>query len=115
MRVKRGNVARKRRKKVLRQAKGFRGAGHRLFRAAAKITVIKGGVKAFNDRRKKKGDFRALWTQRINAALEPLNLSYSTFIGLLKKANVKINRKMLAELAVKDQEVFNAVVTKVNK
>ena len=114
-RVKRGNVARKRRKKVLKQAKGFLGAGSRLFRVAAKMAVIKGGVKAFNDRRKKKGVFRGLWIQRINAALEPMNISYSKFINMLNKANVKLNRKMLAELAATDQDVFNAIVAKVNK
>lgn len=115
MRVKRGNVARKRRKKVLKQAKGFRGSGSKLFRVAAKMAIIKGGVKAFNDRRKKKSVFRALWIQRINAGLEPLGLSYSKFINMLNKANVKINRKMLSEIAATDIDVFNEIVTKVSK
>lgn len=115
MRVKRGNVARQRRKKVLKQAKGFRGSGNRLFRVAAKIAIIKGGVKAFRDRKRRKSSFSALWIQRINAALEPLGISYSKFMALLKKANIALNKKMLAELAANDSEVFKAVVAKVSK
>ncbi len=115
MRVKRGNVARQRRKKVLKQAKGFRGSGNRLFRVAAKMAVIKGGVKAFQDRRKKKSTFGAIWIQRINAALEPMGISYSKFMPMLKKAKINLNKKMLAELAATDSEVFKAVVSKATK
>lgn len=113
MRVKRGNVARNRRKKVLKKAKGFRGSGHRLFRAAANIAVIRAGVYAYRDRRKRKTTFRQLWIQRINAIVRDYGLSYSKFIGLLNKANIKINRKLLAELAVRDAETFSQIVKSV--
>jgi large subunit ribosomal protein L20 len=113
MRIKRGSVARSRRKKVLKLAKGFRGSGHRLFRVAAKMAIIKGGVKALQDRHKKKAAFKAIWSQRISAALNPFNISYSKFIGQLNKANVKLDRKILAELAVSDIDTFNKIVEKV--
>jgi large subunit ribosomal protein L20 len=109
MRVKRGNVARKRRKKILKLAKGFRGSHSKLFRTANQ-QVMKALRNAYRDRRKKKRDFRRLWIARINAASRMHGISYSQFIGKLKKANVEINRKMLAQLAVIDPAGFTKVV-----
>jgi len=108
-RVKRGNVARKRRKKILKRAKGFRASLSKLYRQA-KPAVFRALVYAYRDRRRRKRDFRALWIVRINAALRPYQLSYSVFINLLKKQEVGLNRKILAELAVKKPEVFKAIV-----
>jgi len=110
MRVKRGNVARKRRKKVLKANKGFRGSGSRLFRVAAKMAFIRSLVNAYKHRRKRKSDFRRLWTQRINAAVREEGLTYSRFIGALKKLNINLDRKVLAELAVNDKETFKKIV-----
>ena len=109
MRVKRGNVARKRRKKILKLAKGFRGAGSKLFRTANQ-QVMKALRSAYRDRRRKKRDFRRLWIARINAATRAQGLRYSEFIDGLKKANIQLNRKMLARLAFLDPEAFNRVV-----
>jgi large subunit ribosomal protein L20 len=108
-RVKRGNVARNRRKKVLKLAKGFRGSHSRLFRIANQ-QVMKALRNAYRDRRKRKRDFRRLWITRINAASRANGMSYSQLIGKLKKANVEINRKMLAQLAVLDPAGFEQVV-----
>ncbi|KGF73577.1 50S ribosomal protein L20 [Neosynechococcus sphagnicola sy1] len=108
-RVKRGNVARKRRKKVLKLAKGFRGSHSSLFRTANQ-QVMKALRNAYRDRRKRKRDFRRLWITRINAAARLHGLSYSQLIGQLKKANILINRKMLAQLAVIDPASFGKVV-----
>jgi large subunit ribosomal protein L20 len=108
-RVKRGNVARKRRKKILKMAKGFRGSHSRLFRVANQ-QVMKALRNAYRDRRKRKRDFRRLWITRINAATRANGLSYSQFIGKLKKANVEINRKMMAQLAVMDPSAFAKIV-----
>ncbi|MEE3717150.1 50S ribosomal protein L20 [Tumidithrix elongata RA019] len=108
-RVKRGNVARKRRNKVLKLAKGFRGSHSKLFRTANQ-QVMKALRNAYRDRRKKKRDFRRLWITRINAASRLQGISYSQFTGLLKKANIGINRKMLAQLAILDPSAFNKVV-----
>ena len=108
-RVKRGNVARKRRNKILRLAKGFRGSHSRLFRTANQ-QVMKALRNAYRDRRKRKRDFRRLWITRINAAARTQGMSYSQFIGKLKKANVLLNRKMLAQLAVLDPATFAKVV-----
>jgi large subunit ribosomal protein L20 len=99
MRIKRGNVARKRHKKILKMAKGFRGSHSRLFRMANQ-QVMKALRNAYRDRRKRKRDFRRLWITRINAAARINGISYSQLIGKLKKANIDINRKMLAHLAV---------------
>nr|B8HPI7.1 RecName: Full=Large ribosomal subunit protein bL20; AltName: Full=50S ribosomal protein L20 [Cyanothece sp. PCC 7425] len=109
-RVKRGNVARKRRNKILKLAKGFRGSHSRLFRTANQ-QVMKALRNAYRDRRKRKRDFRRLWIARINAASRLHGLSYSQLIGNLKKANVQLNRKMLAQLAVLDPVAFDQVVT----
>ncbi|BAW96960.1 ribosomal protein L20 [[Synechococcus] sp. NIES-970] len=108
-RVKRGNVARKRRKKILKLAKGFRGSHSKLFRTANQ-QVMKALRNAYRDRRKKKRDFRRLWIVRVNAAARLNGLSYSQLTGQLKKANIEINRKMLAELAVVDPQAFAKVV-----
>ncbi|GAP97558.1 LSU ribosomal protein L20p [Leptolyngbya sp. NIES-2104] len=109
--MKRGNVARKRRKKILKLAKGFRGSHSRLFRTANQ-QVMKALRNAYRDRRKKKRDFRRLWITRINAAARQQGISYSQLIGKLKKADILINRKMLAQLAVLDPAGFAKVVEK---
>ncbi len=108
-RVKRGNVARKRRKKILKLAKGFRGSHSRLFRTANQ-QVMKALRNAYRDRRNKKRDFRRLWITRINAAARLHGMSYSQLIGKLKKADIQINRKMLAQLAVLDPATFAKVL-----
>ncbi|MGD1903449.1 MAG: 50S ribosomal protein L20 [Geitlerinemataceae cyanobacterium] len=108
-RVKRGNVARKRRKKILKLAKGFRGTQSTNFRTANQ-QVMKALRNAYRDRRKKKRDFRRLWIARINAASRLNGLSYSQLTGKLKKAGIELNRKMLAQLAVLDPEGFAKVV-----
>ncbi|EXJ10737.1 MULTISPECIES: 50S ribosomal protein L20 [Nitrincola] len=110
-RVKRGVVARRRHKKILKLAKGYYGARSRVFRVA-KQAVIKAGQYAYRDRRQRKRQFRALWIARINAAARINGLSYSRFISGLKKANVEIDRKVLADLAVHQQVAFAAVVEK---
>ncbi|MBD2162104.1 MAG: 50S ribosomal protein L20 [Limnothrix sp.] len=107
-RVKRGNVARKRRKKILKLAKGFRGSHSRLFRTANQ-QVMKALRSAYRDRRRRKRDFRRLWIARINAAARINGTSYSQLVGNLKKADILLNRKMLAQLAVLDPEVFGKV------
>ncbi|GBF80687.1 50S ribosomal protein L20 [Aphanothece sacrum] len=108
-RVKRGNVARKRRKKILKLAKGFRGSHSRLFRTANQ-QVMKALRNAYRDRRKRKGDFRRLWITRINAAARMHGLSYSKLICKLKEANIELNRKMLAQLAILEPETFAKVI-----
>ncbi|HEY9809406.1 MAG TPA: 50S ribosomal protein L20 [Halomicronema sp.] len=108
-RVKRGNVARKRRNKILKIAKGFRGSHSTLFRTANQ-QVMKALRNAYRDRKRRKRDFRRLWITRINAAARQHGISYSQLIGKLKKANIQLNRKMLAQLAVLDAESFNKVV-----
>ena len=107
-RVKRGNVARKRRNKILRLAKGFRGGNGKLFRTANQ-RVMKALCNAYRDRKRRKRDFRRLWISRINAAARLNGLSYSKFMGGLKKADIKINRKILAQLAVSDPETFTTI------
>ncbi|BAZ06280.1 50S ribosomal protein L20 [Calothrix sp. NIES-3974] len=107
-RVKRGNVARKRRKKILKLAKGFRGSHSTLFRTANQ-QVMKALRSAYRDRKKRKRDFRRLWITRINAAVRLHGMSYSKFMGNLKKANINLNRKMLAQLAVLDPDGFSKV------
>ncbi|WP_297528404.1 50S ribosomal protein L20 [Thiohalobacter sp.] len=107
-RVKRGVVARERHKKVLKKAKGYYGARRKVFRVA-KQAVIKAGQYAYRDRRQRKRQFRALWIARINAAARENGLSYSRLINGLKKAEVEIDRKVLADLAVHDKAAFAAV------
>ncbi len=108
MRIKRGYKARKRRKKVLKLAKGFRGGRSKLFRTAAD-SVDKALMYAYRDRKVRKRDFRRLWIARINAAARMNDLSYSKFIHGLKQANVTLDRKVLAELAVSDPAGFSRI------
>ena len=110
-RVKRGVIARRRHKKVLKQAKGYYGARSRIFRVA-KQAVIKAGQYAYRDRRQRKRQFRSLWITRINAASRANGLSYSRFINGLKKAEIALARRVLADLAVHDKDAFAAVVEK---
>jgi large subunit ribosomal protein L20 len=107
-RVKRGFKARQRRNKVLKLAKGYRGARSKLFRSATEA-VDRALKYAYRDRKVKKRDFRALWIARINAASRLNGLSYSKFIYGLKLANVQIDRKVLADLAVSDPQVFTEI------
>jgi large subunit ribosomal protein L20 len=104
-RVKSGVAHHARKKKIMRAAKGARGARSKLYRPA-KETVERGMQYAYRDRRKKKGDFRRLWITRINAAARMHGFNYSGLIAALKKAGVEINRKVLADLAVKDMDAF---------
>lgn len=104
-RVKRGVTARARHKKIMKQAKGYYGARSRVFRVA-KQAVIKAAQYAYRDRRQRKRQFRALWITRINAASRLHGLSYSRLINGLAKAEVEIDRKVLAELAVNDPKAF---------
>jgi large subunit ribosomal protein L20 len=107
-RVKRGVTARAKHKKVLKQAKGYYGARSRVFRVA-KQAVIKAGQYAYRDRRQRKRQMRALWIIRINAAARECGLSYSRFIAGLKKANIELDRKVLADMAVSDKAGFASV------
>ncbi len=109
VRIKRGNVARKRRKKVLNRAKGFRGSLRRLFRAA-KQAVYHSDRYSTIDRRKRKADFRRLWNARISAAVKNYGISYSKFIKALDLKTVKLNRKMLSQIAINDKEAFAKIV-----
>ncbi len=111
-RVKRGTVARARHKKVLKQAKGFRGRRKNVYRVA-KQAVMKAGQYAYRDRRQKKRVFRALWIARINAAVRELGMSYSAFMAGLKRANIDIDRKVLADLAVADKAAFAKIASQV--
>lgn len=108
-RVTPGAATRRRRKRTLKDAKGFWGTRSKLFRVAKQF-VMKAGVYAFRDRRAKKRDFRGLWIIRITAACEQRGLSYSKFIGGLKRANVALNRKMLSEVAIADPAAFDKLV-----
>ncbi|MBO9481170.1 MULTISPECIES: 50S ribosomal protein L20 [Gammaproteobacteria] len=110
-RVKRGVIARRRHKKVLKQAKGYYGARSRVFRVA-KQAVTKAGQYAYRDRRQRKRQFRALWIARINAGARMNGLSYSRFIAGMKKAAIEIDRKVLADLAVHDKVIFGQLVEK---
>ena len=108
-RVKRGVVARKAHKKVLKQAKGYYGARSRVFRVA-KQAVTKAGQYAYRDRRQKKRVFRSLWITRINAQARACDISYSRLVAGLKKASIEIDRRVLADLAVHDKPAFEAIV-----
>ncbi len=109
MRVKRGVASRKRRKRVLKLAKGYWGQRKNNFRRA-KETILRALAYAYRDRRQRKRDFRRLWISRINAAVRPYGLSYSRFMGELKKAGVELDRKTLSEMAIRDPQSFKAVV-----
>jgi len=108
-RVKRSVGAQKKRREVLDQASGYRGQRSRLYRKA-KEQLLHSYTYAFRDRRARKGDFRALWIQRINAAARELGMTYNRFISGLKAAGVDVDRKQLADLAVNDQPAFAALV-----
>ena len=109
MRVKGGTIHRARRKKALKQAKGYFGSKHRLYKTA-KEQVMHSGAYAYRDRKAKKRDFRKLWITRINAACRLNEISYSKFINGLNKANIEINRKMLSEIAIDDPKAFSELV-----
>ena len=113
VRVKRGNVARKHRKKILTQAKGFRGAHSRLFRTANQ-QVMKALVYSYVGRKRRKRDFKRLWICRINAIARCYGLNYSKLRNLLKKNSIIIDSKMLAQLAVFDKESFALIISDVN-
>ena len=109
-RVKRGVTARARHKKVFKQTKGFRGRRKNVYRIA-KQALMKAGQYAYRDRRNKKRDFRRLWITRINAAARMNDMSYSVFMSGLRKAGIEIDRKILADLAVRDEAAFTALAT----
>ena len=111
-RVKRGVTARARHKKMIAQAKGFRGRRNNVFKIA-KQAVMKAGQYAYRDRRTKKRVFRQLWIARINAAARGLGVTYSKFMAGLKKAQIDIDRKVLADMAVNDPAAFGSIVEKV--
>lgn len=108
-RIKRGFVARKRRKKVLTLTKGFRGSSSVLFRPANQ-RKMKALRFSYRDRRQRKRDLRSLWITRINAAARLYNFNYSQFIYKLKQLNIHINRKWLAQLAIRDPKIFDALI-----
>ncbi|MFZ4858886.1 MAG: 50S ribosomal protein L20 [Desulfuromonadaceae bacterium] len=113
VRVKRGNVARKRRNKILKLAKGFRGTHSKLFRMANQ-QVMKALRYSYVGRKCRKRQFRSLWIVRINAAVRQSGTNYSSFMSFLKRSNIGLNRKMLAQLAVLDFSSFNVVVKLAN-
>ncbi len=108
-RVKRGVTARARHKKILVQAKGYKGSRSRTYRSA-KQAVIKAGQYAYRDRRQRKRQFRALWIVRINAGARSHGITYSQFMNGLKKANIEIDRKVLSDLAIHDKAAFATIV-----
>ena len=109
-RVKRGNVSRKRHKKVLKMTKGFRGAASLLFRTANQQNM-KALRYTYMNRRKKKRDFRRLWISRVNAAVRVYDLNYSEFMSNLKNSKISLNRKILAQLSIFDPETFLTIVS----
>lgn len=109
MRVKRGNVNVKRHKKILKLAKSFIGARSRIFKVA-NCAVMKALKYEYRDRRVRKRNMRRLWIVRINAAVREQGMSYSRFVNACKKANIIVNRKMLADLAVNDKDAFNVIL-----
>ena len=113
-RVKTARITRKKHKKILKRAKGYYGAKHYRFRMA-KQAVMKSGMYAYVGRKDKKSDFRKLWITRINAAARMNGTTYSKLIAGMKKANIVVNRKMLAELAVNDPKAFTKIVETATK
>ena len=108
-RVKRGVTARAKHKKILKQAKGYYGARSRTYRTA-KQAVIKAGQYAYRDRKQRKRQFRALWIVRINAAVRAHDMTYSAFINRLKKAEIELDRKVMADMAIHDKPAFAQLV-----
>ena len=113
-RVKGGTVSKNRRRKVLKQAKGYFGSKHRLYKTAQE-QLFHSGAYAYRDRKQNKRNFRKLWITRINAACRMNDISYSKFINGLTKANIEINRKMLSEIAIDDPKAFTALVETAKK
>jgi len=113
-RVKRGNVARNKRKKILKATKGYRGAPSRLFRSAER-SYLRAGKHAYRDRRNKKRFFRRLWITRINAASRNLGIRYNSLIALLDKSDLDIDRKALADLAMNSPKAFEQLVIKLKE
>jgi len=114
MRVKRGFKARRRRKKIMKLAKGYRGGLSRQFKTAS-VAVKRALAYAYRDRKVRKREFRRLWIVRINAAVRQFGLTYSKFMGLLKKAGIELNRKVLADMAVNDPDGFAKLVNSVTQ
>lgn len=114
MRVKTTKIHHKKRKKILKLAKGFRG-GRKLLYRVAKSTVMHALQHSYNSRKLKKRDYRRLWIVRINAAVRDHGLNYSQFINLLKKSNIQLNRKSLADLAFSNPEAFDQIVKQVKE
>jgi large subunit ribosomal protein L20 len=114
MRTKRGVVRHRRHKKVKKLTKGYQGLGHSTF-VKAKERMIKAGQHAFMDRRKKKRNFRSLWIVRLNAAIREAGGKYSVFISQLTKKGIKLDRKVLSELAIHEPETFKKLVEQVSK
>lgn len=112
VRVKRGTIAHKRRKRLLRHVKGFRWGRKSKYRLA-KQALFKAWTHAYKDRKRKKRDFRGLWQIQINAACRQLGISYSKFIYGLKQKNIEIDRKILAQLAQNEPEIFEKIVEKI--
>nr|WKK50219.1 ribosomal protein L20 [Ochrosphaera neapolitana] len=112
VRIKKGNVARSRRKKILKLAKGFKGSHSRLFRTA-NGQVMKALVYAYVGRKRRKRDFKRLWICRVNAVSHQYNLTYSRLKFLLKKSSIEINLKMLAQMAILDRHSFDAIIEKI--
>ena len=114
MRIRRGSAGVKRHKKILKLAKGFIGARSRIFKVA-NIAVMKALKYAYRDRRTTKRNMRRLWIVRINAAVRQRGMRYSKFVNACKKANIVVNRKMLADMAVRDSEAFDVIFETVSK
>lgn len=113
-RIKRGKAHLKKRKRLLKRVKGYRWGRKKLIKLA-KVAALKAGVYAYRDRRRKKREFRRLWQIKINAACRQLGLTYSKFIHLLKEAKIELDRKILAQLAENQLEVFQKIVEEVKK
>jgi large subunit ribosomal protein L20 len=113
-RVKRGTISRRRHKKLLKLAKGYRGTRKNVVRLA-KQAVMRAGQYAYRDRRNRKRDFRKLWNIRINAAARLNGITYSQLLAKLKKKNIELNRKILADLAAQEPEVFKKIVETVKQ
>ena len=111
-RVKRGNVARKRRKEVLNIASGFRGSSSRLFRTAQQQTM-KALRYAYRDRKQRKREYTSLWISRLNAAARQHGMNYNSLRHQLKKSNVILNRKVLSQVAIRDQDAFNQLIAQI--